>query len=151
MDVDNLKLFKLASILDPRTKNTVHAHDDDILSILKDHIRAHQPKKVIESSKGIFGEKVNIEERVDQVIERFWIDPGIEENEDPLLWWREKEHSFPEIAELAKKILMVPPTSVECERNFSSLGRIVTPLRSSLHPEQVCLLNFVRFNRKVFQ
>ncbi|EZA46507.1 Zinc finger BED domain-containing protein [Ooceraea biroi] len=53
-------------------------------------------------------------------------------NLDPLEWWKSHENRFPLVAQLAKKYLSIPATSVASERTFSTAGNIVTAKRSCL-------------------
>ena len=38
--------------------------------------------------------------------------PNIEENENPFIWWKQQESSFPRISQLAKQYLSMPASSV---------------------------------------
>lgn len=43
----------------------------------------------------------------------------------PLIWWKQHHKSFPLLAELARMILDVPSSQIECERVFSLTGIII--------------------------
>ena len=73
-------------------------------------------------------------------------DPTLDHNLNPLEWWRKSEERFPTLADLAKKLLCIPATSVESERIFSVAGNIVTRKRSCLKPENVDMLVFLNKN-----
>ncbi|EYB95428.1 hypothetical protein Y032_0160g3351 [Ancylostoma ceylanicum] len=49
--------------------------------------------------------------------------------EDPFVWWRAHRGEFPNIAAAAAHYLVAPPTSVDCERLFSSAGIIYSNKR----------------------
>ena len=68
---------------------------------------------------------------------------------NPLIWWRENQKHFPQLAKLAKKYLCVPATSVPSERAFSMAGHVVNEKRSSLLPENVNMLVFLSANLEV--
>ena len=69
-----------------------------------------------------------------------------EKTVDPLAFWRENEHKYPNIAKLAKKYLCVQATSVASERVFSTAGDVVHAERSRLDQEQVDALIFLKKN-----
>jgi hypothetical protein len=51
---------------------------------------------------------------------------------DFLMWWRVNKTKFPVLAEIARDVLAIPLTSVASESAFSTGGRIIDPIRSSL-------------------
>lgn len=65
---------------------------------------------------------------------------------DPLLWWKDNQHTFPMIAPVAKKLLCIPSTSVPSERVFSSAGDIVSSQRACLKAKSVDHLIFLKKN-----
>ena len=56
----------------------------------------------------------------------------IEEDDDPLVWWRLHQDQFPLLTPIAKKLLSITGTSVPSERVFSSAGDVVSATRSLL-------------------
>lgn len=64
----------------------------------------------------------------------------INEFSDVLSFWRSKEHEFPTISKLAKKILGIPASSAPSERLFSLLKRESDPMRSSMDHETLSSL-----------
>lgn len=68
---------------------------------------------------------------------------------DPLLWWKTNISMFPELAQIANKMLSSPPSSIESERIFSIGGNIFTPHRNRLTPEIGEKLIFLNFNLRV--
>nr|XP_054762973.1 E3 SUMO-protein ligase ZBED1-like [Lytechinus pictus] len=90
------------------------------------------------------GEEAEVVDEVDAYLQR----PAPPRATDPLLWWRDNEDAYPRVAQLAKKYLTLPATSVPSERVFSSAGNIVNKKRSCLEPENVDLLVFLKGNLK---
>lgn len=70
----------------------------------------------------------------------------IKRQDDPLLWWREREAIFPKLQELAKQFLSVPATSVPSERLFSKAGELISHRRSSLKESLVDKILFLNKN-----
>ena len=66
--------------------------------------------------------------------------------DDPLLFWRTRQHEFPKLAKLARKFLATPPSSVYSERSFSELGNIYSDQRASLSPMHSKMLLFLHHN-----
>ncbi|CAL1413232.1 unnamed protein product [Linum trigynum] len=54
---------------------------------------------------------------------------------DVLLWWKNNETRFPELAHLTRDILSIPATTVASESAFRMGGRVLNNWRSSLLPE----------------
>eukprot|EP00063_Salmo_salar_P052190 XP_014027025.1 PREDICTED: zinc finger BED domain-containing protein 4-like isoform X1 [Salmo salar] len=67
---------------------------------------------------------------------------------DPLAWWKSNECKYPHIAMMARCYLAVPGTSDPSERVFSTAEDIVTAKRSSLSPDNVDILIFLKNNFK---
>ena len=71
------------------------------------------------------------------------------EYNDPLVWWKEHEKQFPNIAILAKALLAIPATSASSERVFSVAGLTVSKnrarLSSSIFASMVYMHEFYRF------
>lgn len=74
---------------------------------------------------------------------------GITVDGDPLTWWKSNECKYPHIAKMARCYLAVPGSSVPSERVFSTAGDIVTAKRSTLSPDNVDTLVFLKKNLKL--
>ena len=79
-------------------------------------------------------------------IERYLQVPKVDEEEDPLEWWKTNCVIFPTLSVMAKKYLCVCATSSPSERLFSTSGNVVGDNRASLKPEKVNMLVFVAKN-----
>ena len=51
---------------------------------------------------------------------------------DPLMWWKQHQQEFPDLARMDRQYLPVPVTSTSPERFFSRVGLVQTDLRGSL-------------------
>ena len=56
---------------------------------------------------------------------------------DPLAWWGQNTGQFPLMSKLAKQILVIPASSAESERNFSTAGKITRKDRANLSSSTV--------------
>ena len=45
---------------------------------------------------------------------------------DPLMWWKQHQEEFPDLARMARQYLTVPATSTSPERFFSRVGLVQT-------------------------
>lgn len=57
---------------------------------------------------------------------------GPKEDCDILVWWKDRDHSLPLLAKLARAILAIPASSASAEANFSSAGFVVSDRRSQI-------------------
>jgi len=67
-------------------------------------------------------------------------------NEDPLKFWFERRSSFPHLLPVVLQHLVIPGSSVPCERLFSRAGYIVTKRRNRLKPYNVKMLTILNMN-----
>ncbi|CAF2972397.1 unnamed protein product [Rotaria sp. Silwood2] len=68
---------------------------------------------------------------------------------NPLPFWRDHQKKFPGLALLARRLFSIPVTSAGVERQFSSAGFTITQRRSSLDPDTLNDVLFVRSIQKV--
>lgn len=73
---------------------------------------------------------------------------GIPVDGDPLAGWKSNECKYPHIAMMARHYLAVPGTEVPSERVFSTAGDMVNAKRSTLSPDNVDILIFLKKNLK---
>ena len=64
-------------------------------------------------------------------------------------WWKVNERRFPRLANVARRYLCIPDTSVSSERVFSAAGLTVNRLRTRLTPDHVYMLIFLNKNKGV--
>uniref|UniRef100_A0A803TJW7 HAT C-terminal dimerisation domain-containing protein n=1 Tax=Anolis carolinensis TaxID=28377 RepID=A0A803TJW7_ANOCA len=79
-------------------------------------------------------------------VNRYFEEPQENLSCDPLAYWSSREHVWPHLANVARKFLSCPPTSVQSERVFSMASDVVTPHRSLLDPLSVEKLVFLKAN-----
>jgi len=75
------------------------------------------------------------------------IDPNKVGN--PLVRRRDNQKHYPRLAQLARKFLCIPATSVPSEHAFSVAGRVVNEKRACLLSENVNMLVFRSANLQV--
>ncbi|KAJ8709373.1 hypothetical protein PYW07_009199 [Mythimna separata] len=79
-------------------------------------------------------------------VQRYLELPILGRKENSLEWWRTFEHSFPNLAVLARRRLNFLATSVPCERLFSKAGNILNERRTRLGVRKVQQLLFLNSN-----
>jgi hypothetical protein len=67
-----------------------------------------------------------------------------DENDNPLLFWKEQQHLLPNLSKLAKKTFCIPASSAAVERAFSSAGVIISQRRANINPSTVNDMILVR-------
>ncbi|CAF1396390.1 unnamed protein product [Rotaria sordida] len=70
---------------------------------------------------------------------------------NPLPFWRDHQNKFPGLALLARRLFSIPVTSAGVERQFSSAGLTISQRRSSLDPDTVNDVLFVRSVQTLLQ
>jgi len=63
---------------------------------------------------------------------------------DPITYWISKQYEYPRLSRMALDVMTVPAMSAECERLFSAVGLMVTPLRSRLDASTIGLVQTLR-------
>ena len=92
-------------------------------------------------SKDVFTSKAIIDREIEKYLEypdvEVCIDGSENHNFKPLEWWRSLAvtNELPHLSILARKYLVIQPSSVESERLFSTGAKVYTPQRSRLKPE----------------
>lgn len=64
------------------------------------------------------------------------MDP-LEEESDPLAWWRENRVTFPKLSVMARDILSIPATSTPSERAFSSARHLLPFTRNRMNATSI--------------
>lgn len=78
--------------------------------------------------------------------DRWTVDIGADDGDitDPFQYWRDKQSTYPRLAQMAFDMLSVPPMSAECERAFSFAGLMVTRLRNRLETNTIDAAQAIR-------
>ena len=71
---------------------------------------------------------------------------SVEKVENVLEWWKTVSSKYPNISMQARRFLAVPASSAASESVFSTVGHTLTDLRSSLSPDTLRALLFLRYN-----
>ena len=162
-DMEHKEYLLLAIILDPRYKNKFFSNTDVAVDLLEQKyctllcaegkelpLVTCQPEKqselwasfteiLEESGVSIAGERTEVTRYLDE--------PLINTQKgNPYEWWRDNKTRYPLLAQLARKYLSTPPTSVPSERLFSSAGEIYDERRNRLTPKNAETLLFIKNN-----
>lgn len=82
-------------------------------------------------------------------LRRYVEEPVLPRNCDPLLWWRENQHMYPNLASIVPEKFCIPATSVPCERLFSKAGYLLQDRRTRLSTEKVSQIMFINTNLRL--
>ena len=66
----------------------------------------------------------------------------------PLAFWRENSNDYPLLSQVARRVLVISASSAQSERDFSSVGRIITDARSSLSARKVEEMELIRWGSR---
>jgi len=106
-------------------------------------------KKIVGGLQFLFSHEENNTNKASVQYQNYLGEPQLRYNLCPFEWWNSHEKKYPFIAQIAKKYLCIPATSVSSERCFSTAGNVVTSKRSCLSTENVNLLVFLYQNRQL--
>ncbi|CAF4530613.1 unnamed protein product [Rotaria sp. Silwood2] len=70
---------------------------------------------------------------------------------NPLPFWKHYQQKFPCLSLLARRLFSIPVTSAAVERSFSAAGLVVTERRSSLDPQTLHDILFVRSIQNILE
>lgn len=95
-----------------------------------------------------FGANISNENSGDTYDElnRYLLCEPVRNVENALEWWNANREKYPSLSNLARKIFAIPASSAASECVFSTAGRSVTNLRSSLNPSTLSDLLFLHYN-----
>ncbi|KAJ4769470.1 Zinc finger BED domain-containing protein DAYSLEEPER [Rhynchospora pubera] len=90
-------------------------------------------KDYLKGRKGTTGTKTELEEYLSSDRD----DANLDDDFDILSWWKMKAPRFPVLAQLTRDILAIPISTVASESAFSTSGRVLSQVRSSLSDESI--------------
>ncbi len=67
-----------------------------------------------------------------QQVQQYLSEPCLDDDAEPLLYWKSKQAEYPQLADMASKYLSTPASSAPVERIFSIAGKIFRPERCNL-------------------
>jgi len=85
-------------------------------------------------------------ESIQHELDLFVAEPTIHRDQCPLQWWAANQKSYPLVAEIARRLLAIPATSVPSERLFSKAGDVITKKRNRLDPTKADRVIFLMEN-----
>ena len=151
--------FKLAAALDPRFKLDWCTEEEfptvkDLLQQTASSLEPsqqpdHDPDTAPPPHKGskLFGfmtprsqVTTTPESPATQEISSYLGQPSLQEDADPLAFWRDNSQNYPLLSQLACRYLGIPASSAPVERLFSVAGKVFRPERcllSDAHFEQL--------------
>jgi hypothetical protein len=73
-----------------------------------------------------------------------YVRPGDPDVRDPIAYWISNQDEYPKLSRMALDVMTVPAMSAECERLFSAVGLMVTPLRTRLDASTIGTIQSLR-------
>ena len=164
----NVAIF--ATVLDPRyhqlkfmdysTRTTAYSMLKEKLALLScegecqiiEEATSQSPKRKKTALAILLGEDeddISMVFTTSKEFDKYLKETPLKSSENCLEWWSKNNHTYPNLAKLAKQYLCVPATSVPAEQVFSVAGEIVNIKRASLKSENVDLLIFLNKNSKL--
>lgn len=83
--------------------------------------------------------------------QRYLEDEVLDQQQNPLEWWKMNEHNYPYLSQVVRRMCCVLATSVPCERLFSKAGRILEERRTRLSAKKLEYLLFLNTNRHILE
>lgn len=157
--LNEITKFKEITTNSTENLNLTAVHDSDIDSDeepLSKKIMKHQEvpsvwtcfEKIATPFSLIGNVSVDHEQKIADQFENYLNKPLQERKSDPIHWWKEHKDEFPNGAQVAKRYLSAPASSVYSERSFSEIGNIYEEKRSRLTSQNAEKLLFIHHNLK---
>ena len=155
----------IATFLDPRFKTLDWCSNSDkneakklVQELYNDAKRNLSPRNSISSDissdddNDIFKVLKNndIENEDEDEVKLYLQQKQIKLKDDPLKWWSINKTTLPILAQIARKYLSIPATSVPSERLFSDAGNHISDRRTRLSSELVNKMLFLKRNSENF-
>uniref|UniRef100_A0AAR5PTC4 BED-type domain-containing protein n=1 Tax=Dendroctonus ponderosae TaxID=77166 RepID=A0AAR5PTC4_DENPD len=139
---------ELAIILENKTEDA-----PEVIELTEDMVET-KPQIVDEGNLWLhFDQKVANASSVEEpnsmsaiMVKQYFETKLLPRKDDPLMYWKDHERFFPELANLAKKYLSIPATSIPAERLFSKSGYMLNERRSRLPSKNLNEILFLNAN-----
>jgi len=155
----------VSAILDPRSKLSVFSRESkssarariqSIYELYKERVfspmNSAPPTPIRRNNRQYFAllrqnvESTNEDETSTPELESeselsLYLEQPMDEEAEPLLWWKTHSNEFPVLSKMARDYLTIQATSVASESSFSIAGNTITKTRNRLLPEtaRACL------------
>ncbi|XP_048474095.1 E3 SUMO-protein ligase ZBED1-like [Rhincodon typus] len=148
---NKVKNMLSSAVASPRSRSSSSSSDEHSIT---DHEQGSKQR----SRKGgrrpsqceydlLFGEDpIERMPEIHQQLESYLAEPLRKRNTNPFDWWKNNEHRFPAVANLAKQYLAIPATSVSATRAFFCSSSIPDQTRSALLPDNIDQILFLHKN-----
>ncbi|KAL7644869.1 UNVERIFIED_CONTAM: hypothetical protein RMT77_004686 [Armadillidium vulgare] len=167
-DSEYTEIISQSIFLDPRFKKTGFGNEDkfkETYSVLVEKIREmnlSQPSRQLptpktqHSTSALWEEydktyeqlKATSDPSASAIVEldKYVAEPLVHRTCDPLPWWEENKRLYPNLYEIAIRLLCIPATSVPSERIFSKAGQTLNDRRSRLTSSKISQILFLNSN-----
>ena len=134
----HFKTFAVINMIFFKIDNLENSEEQDVDDFEK--ILISNDKKFKSNEKNVYD--------ILKLLKDYQNESRIDRNEDILKYWEKKKTDLPEFSEVALLLQSLPVTQVSVERAFSSLHYIYNNLRTSLKPDLLHKILFIRLNNK---
>ncbi len=165
------KHILLASVLDPRFKTEWVIRDESVCNrlgeirdlLVEETERLNPPRGTpdTDTSPGsesepkrarlfgsYFSEQLRTPGDAKGEVEKFFSSPRQNPDADVIQFWNENSKSYPRMAKVARTVFSIPSGSASAERVFSAAGLVSRNHRTSLKPQTLSRLVFLKVNSK---
>ena len=122
-------------------------NDGGLLDLIEQEEMAAEAARGLGDAGGVH----SIEDVCEDEMKRFVAVPCLKMTDDPLLWWKNHQGTFPILARLAKTHLPVQATPAPAERVFSAASRLLSSHRTRMDPDFAGKAFFVSSNWEWFE
>ncbi|CAF1483516.1 unnamed protein product [Adineta steineri] len=141
------KIIQSDRFNDPRTTEPIKKKQKIEKSILEEYEDTTEnesdlSEKQDDIDSGIFDYKPVKADELSKYLEMYIDKTKLSQN--PLEFWKEHRNTYPILARVARKIHCIPATSAAVERQFSGTGVVLNERRTSLDPEHLDNILFIR-------
>ena len=81
-----------------------------------------------------------------QQLDAYISEQNIPRTECPLSWWTANRHRYPLIAEVARRLLVIPATAISTRRLYTEESEVMMDRRNAVSPEKADQVLFIMEN-----